>query len=436
MILGTAAYMSPEQARGKTVDKRADIWAFGVVLYEMLTGKRLFQGEDLTETLASVVKEQPDLSDVPAQVRRLLERCLEKDPKKRLRDIGDMELLLGDGVRAGCGGSGAAVQPAALDGSDRRAGGRARRGPLGAVAHARSRWSIRWPAGRRSGRGCFAACPRPERKQRRHLPRWNAPGLRLRHPRQAVHPAPRSTARPPSSRERRGRTTPFFSPDGQWVGFSLAGKLNKISVEGGAVVPLGDVDNFGGASWGEDGNIIVSEVSGKGSAAVSRRWRRTRDRRGHGQGRAALSPADSARRQSDSVYGSYGGGRGSVHDRGSDPGRWPSEDPGLEAAASARICGRRRGRAGHLIYVNKATMFAVPFDLDKLETRGTAMPVLDDVAYSAGDRDRSIRCLKGPDGHGVLVYRRAGARRVRQVHARMGRCSRQKGTVAAQARRL
>ena len=100
MILGTAAYMSPEQARGKVVDKRTDIWAFGVVLYEIITGKRLFEGEDLTETLASVVKERPDLSGVPVNVRRLLERCLEKDPKKRLRDIGDMELLLAEALAA------------------------------------------------------------------------------------------------------------------------------------------------------------------------------------------------------------------------------------------------------------------------------------------------------------------------------------------------
>jgi eukaryotic-like serine/threonine-protein kinase len=94
MILGTAAYMSPEQARGKSVDKRADIWAFGVVLYEMLTGRMLFQGEDLGETLASVMKDTPDVSAAPAQVRRLLGRCLEKDPRKRLRDIGDAWGLL------------------------------------------------------------------------------------------------------------------------------------------------------------------------------------------------------------------------------------------------------------------------------------------------------------------------------------------------------
>src|SRR5678816_2910883 len=94
VILGTAAYMSPEQARGRSVDRRADIWAFGVVLYEMVTGKRLFQGEDLTDTLAAVVREQPDLSAAPAAVRPLLEQCLEKDPKKRLRHISGFTLLL------------------------------------------------------------------------------------------------------------------------------------------------------------------------------------------------------------------------------------------------------------------------------------------------------------------------------------------------------
>ena len=94
MILGTAAYMAPEQAKGKVVDKRADIWAFGVVFYEMLTGDRPFKGDDISEILAAVIKEKPDLSGVPSRVRPLLERCLEKDPAKRLRDIGDMELLL------------------------------------------------------------------------------------------------------------------------------------------------------------------------------------------------------------------------------------------------------------------------------------------------------------------------------------------------------
>jgi serine/threonine protein kinase len=88
-ILGTAAYMSPEQARGKNVDKRADIWSWGVVLYELLTGERLFKGDEAADTLAQVLTKDPDLERVPPQARKLLGRCLEKDPKKRLRDIGE-----------------------------------------------------------------------------------------------------------------------------------------------------------------------------------------------------------------------------------------------------------------------------------------------------------------------------------------------------------
>ena len=94
VILGTAAYMAPEQARGRNVDKRADIWAFGVILYEMLTGEQMFEGDTVTDVLASVVRQDPDLKRVPEKVRPLLQRCLEKDPKRRLRDAGDAMLLL------------------------------------------------------------------------------------------------------------------------------------------------------------------------------------------------------------------------------------------------------------------------------------------------------------------------------------------------------
>ncbi len=94
MILGTASYMAPEQARGKATDKRADIFAFGVVLHELITGKRLFGGEDAGEMLAKVIRDEPDLSDAPSSVQRLLTECLQKDPRKRLRDIGDVWRLL------------------------------------------------------------------------------------------------------------------------------------------------------------------------------------------------------------------------------------------------------------------------------------------------------------------------------------------------------
>lgn len=94
MILGTAAYMAPEQARGKPVDTRADVWAFGVVLHEVVTGKRLFEGETVSDILAGVLKSEPDFSSVPPQVRRLLRSCLQKDARQRLHDIGDWKLLL------------------------------------------------------------------------------------------------------------------------------------------------------------------------------------------------------------------------------------------------------------------------------------------------------------------------------------------------------
>ena len=100
MILGTAAYMAPEQARGKAVDKRADIWAFGCVLYEMLTGTRLFGGDSVPETLGLIFSREPDLATLPAatpaRVRTLIARCLVKDPRQRLRDIGEARLALDD----------------------------------------------------------------------------------------------------------------------------------------------------------------------------------------------------------------------------------------------------------------------------------------------------------------------------------------------------
>jgi serine/threonine-protein kinase len=96
-ILGTAGYMSPEQAKGKAVDRRADIWAFGVVLWELLTGRRLFEGETVSEAIAQVLAKEPDWTQAPAPARRLLRSCLQKDPKARLKSIGDWRLLLDEG---------------------------------------------------------------------------------------------------------------------------------------------------------------------------------------------------------------------------------------------------------------------------------------------------------------------------------------------------
>ncbi len=147
IILGTAAYMSPEQARGKTVDKRADIWAFGVVLFEMLTARRAFEGDDIAITLAAVMMKEPDWRALPAAtpvaLRRLLTRCLKKDPKARMRDIGDArlqieELLTGahGRSRCACHGARAITLPACIAvGVNWRTRRRADACALGAVAN-------------------------------------------------------------------------------------------------------------------------------------------------------------------------------------------------------------------------------------------------------------------------------------------------------------
>ncbi len=259
VILGTAAYMSPEQARGKPVDKRADIWAFGVVLYEMVTGKRLFAGEDLTDTLASVVKTEPDLSTAPPELRRLLAKCLEKDPKKRLRDIGDVWEFLG-----------AEPGPAPAAASSGRFGWAmwAAAGILAiaAVVAGYGWWSATRPAPLQpmvrldvnlgddvalqtpSGSSSVVLSPDATRLVYIAIGANGAPSLFLRRFDQA-----RGVELPGTS----GAQSPFFSPDGQWIGFTANARLSKISVEGGAVVPVRDgASNSQGASWSEDGTIV------------------------------------------------------------------------------------------------------------------------------------------------------------------------------------
>jgi hypothetical protein len=256
MILGTAGYMAPEQARGKKdLDKRADIWAFGVVLYEMLTARQLFQGEDVADTLASVIKEQPNLSAAPAEVLPLLKRCLQKDPTNRLRDIGDWELLLSQPPAAPVHAASAsfrlawtaaallAVVAAALGFGLYRA---TRPAPLKPLI--------------RLDVDLGADVSLPPTSSATGVVVLSPDGTRLVY--QSGNPAklfirrldqPRATELGGTE----GAIGSFFSPDGQWVGFAAGGKLSKISVEGGAVVPLLEGLGGAGASWGQDGSILV-----------------------------------------------------------------------------------------------------------------------------------------------------------------------------------
>ena len=262
VILGTAAYMSPEQARGRAVDQRADIWAFGVVLYEMLAGQRPFKGDDLAETLASVVKDQSDLSKVPVQVRRLIGRCLEKDPQRRLRAIGDAWDLLDDGNTARTGA-------AAVD------AGRRRLAPWAVAAVACVvALGAGWSAWARPGEG--AVTPPAATRLELTLP----PGVEL------FGSTSRTVASSPDGRslafvgtavgERQlflrrldrfevtpvrgteGATTSFFSPDGRALGFATsAGELRTVSLTDGLVTTAArGASILYGAAWTGDDHIV------------------------------------------------------------------------------------------------------------------------------------------------------------------------------------
>jgi serine/threonine protein kinase/Tol biopolymer transport system component len=263
MIMGTAAYMSPEQARGKSVDKRSDIWAFGVVLFEMLTGKRLFAGETLSDVLVAVLKTDPDWSvlppSTPSSVRTLLARCLERDARKRLRDIGEAALVMANPGRAG------ALEPVARGTTMRE------RVAWITAAMALVLSALLAARGARSdvsnGPGPLHFAISPEPSEAIQDPRISSDGLKVAF-----------VGRPPGSasdmifvrslRETETKVLPgteganqiVFSPDGEWVAFfSNYRRLKKIPARGGATVDLAE-GNFRSASadWGPDGRLIVA----------------------------------------------------------------------------------------------------------------------------------------------------------------------------------
>jgi hypothetical protein len=265
VVLGTAAYMSPEQARGLTTDKRTDVWAFGCVLYEMLTGRAPFAGETFTDTLARVLEREPDWkrlpSETPASIRRLLRRCLEKDPRRRLRDVGDARLELGEALTASTEATGvnasarrwrtAAVvaMALALAAAAVWLATRPQSTPGGEVV----RFTLTLRDGDQlpseGGMPAVVAIS-PDGTQIAYTARV-AQGTRL-----FLRQLGGFDSTPVAGSE--GGIGPFFSPDGQWLGFASGGALRVVALAGGAVRTLAEAPNFTGASWGLDGTIVFS----------------------------------------------------------------------------------------------------------------------------------------------------------------------------------
>ena len=275
-LLGTAAYMSPEQARGKPLDERSDLWAFGCVLFELLTGTRAFRGTGIADTTAAVISQELDWTrlptETPAPIRRLLRRCLEKDRKRRLASAADASLEIGDALTPSLGN--APLETVA--------GPASRQAPLWAATivlgvalivaiallipalqpNAAPSGSVRLDAA--LGADVLLANPgygsvvivSPDGTVVAFVARKNAsaaPQLYVRRLNQLQSTALSGTD---------GAESPFFSHDGKWIAFFSDGKLKKIPVTGGAAVTVSDALNGRGGAWSEDGTIVFSPNSG------------------------------------------------------------------------------------------------------------------------------------------------------------------------------
>jgi serine/threonine-protein kinase len=414
MILGTAAYMAPEQARGKTVDRRADTWSFGVVVFEMLTGRRAFGGDDVVHTLALVMTKEPEWaalpSSTPPALRGLLRRCLDKDPKRRLQAIGDARVVIEDLI-SGASADDATGTPNPSHRSNRRPWSRALPWVVSAAALATTAVAVWSPWGADKpidpplvrldvDLGADVSLRAPTSVGSSVA--ISADGTRLAYAsgsptRLFIRRLDQSKAVELPGTE--GATVPFFSPDGQWVGFVSGGKANKISVDGGAVIPLTDVTNIMCVSWSEDGSIVIS---------ASRKVVRIPP--GGGPPETVTEVRDGELRLLASQV--LPGGQAIL---------FAADNPGpvdkttinvvtladerktlIQGGATPRFLATASG-VGHLVYVRGATLFAVPFDLRTRTTRGTPVPMVDDVAHEqqagVGQFDVSRT--------GTLVYRRA-----------------------------
>ena len=404
VIIGTAAYMAPEQAKGKAVDRRADVWAFGVVLYEMLTGRRPFPGDDVSEVLASVLKSDPDWSVVPAGlpagVRRLLRRCLEKDPRKRLSAIGDAWLDLDEVEPA------AALAPAAV------------RPP------SRWRW-VPWALAAASvvaaaalAVGQFRPVPRePVRTIRFHVETPESSSQTRRGRAFEVSPdghylaiisAGELWVRPLDSVTVRrlegieGAAYPFWSPDSAWIGFFADGQLKKVARDGGAVQTICDAADGRGAAWGQENVVIFSAVQGRrGLSRVSALG---------GQSTAVTQlPAAEANR-----YHRYPqflpDGRSFLFQFltpsadaagiyvGSIDGGVPVRV--LDGVDQAMYAPKPGGLTGFLLYRRQSTLMAQPFDPVARRTIGEVVPVSDAVGSGPNTGSGAFSVSPG----GVLAF--------------------------------
>jgi len=402
MILGTAAYMSPEQAKGRTADTRSDVWAFGCVLYEMLTLKRAFAGENVSDTLASVLRGEPDWSALrsePTHLTNVLQRCLEKDVKRRLRDIADVKVLL----------EASPSSPVVTrDAPSRRAAWMWATAVLALIA-AGTIAAFLWSSRSRT------VPPRVARFEvttsQQDLFTTNSAGANV-----AISPdgsrivytsrgggqyhlvvrqLDQLDARPIAGTE--GAVDPFFSPDGQQIGFATLEDLRRVAVGGGSSVricPLSGVV-FNGATWGPNDSIVFA-LAGAGLFRVS----------AAGGEPEKLAAPDRAKQEMNYLRPSIlPGGRAVMYTvvLGSvgRPTRIAART--LEGNVTTTVVeggfGAQYLPSGHLVYGQGDRLMAVPFDVSTLKAAGAPI-VLQEGASTKGS---VANVATASDGSGVYV---------------------------------
>ncbi|HWQ03218.1 MAG TPA: protein kinase, partial [Candidatus Nitrosotenuis sp.] len=395
IILGTAAYMSPEQAKGKAVDRRADIWAFGVVLCEMLTGAQLYTGETASETMAAVIFKEPSLDMLPASVpqrlRKLLQRCLTREPRQRLQAIGEARILIEDvmanpsaeSVPEIAGGTPAVQIPVW-----RRALPWALCGVL-AVALAFSVWTF-WPAPKLPVRmsvetGADASLFLAFGASTVLSPDGRVLAFVARESNRAnqiyVRSMDQLKATPLAGTE--GARDQFFSPDGQWIAFFAGGKLKKVAVSGGAVGTLCDATDDRGGSWSEHDQIVFTPHARSVLLQVS----------AAGGKPEALTEFDKAAGEGTHRWPQFlPGGKTILYTSHNLGGTFDNATISVLSLETKKHKTVLRGGSyarylpsGHLLYMHEGALFAVPFDLSRLEVEGQPAPAVEGVITVSGN---------------------------------------------------
>jgi serine/threonine protein kinase len=407
VVLGTAAYMAPEQAKGKPADTRADIWAFGCVLFEMLAGTRAFHGDDVTETVLSVLSKEPDWQRLPTEAsaaRPLIARCLTKNLRQRLQAIGDARIQLEELM------SGSVEQPASSHVTRRSMARRVAPAAIAALASSAltgalvlslftqrgaenpplvSRFEIVPPPGQPLGDLDFdrAVAVSPDgrfivsntRAERRQLAIRAFNGLDVR-----------LLTGTDSANQ------PFVSPDSQWIGFQSSGSLKKVPFSGsGVAIPICQTGGIRGASWGDDGSIVFASFAGELMRVAE----------GGGEPTVLTRPDPSkgeARHWHPSILP---GGRGILFTI-TPPDRVESAQVAVLDLKTKQPKTLIRGGSqaeyipsGHLVYAAANTLRAVRFDLERLQVLSDPVTIVDDVAMTI--RGGAHYAFSGT---GTLVY--------------------------------